>query len=110
MSRTVVLLPNGVGSDAIDDAARAMGLRIVNVVPKSDGVPPQVLFARVDGEGHVAFVDDDRLGRVYAVTEGTLAESIAADLARHLGFEPATGRLGLGLSTIGVVFTGESIS
>ncbi|HTJ82214.1 MAG TPA: hypothetical protein VL400_10850, partial [Polyangiaceae bacterium] len=88
--RVVLLLPRDVGDDAIDDAARALGLRLANIVPKAEGMPAQILFGRADGRATVAIVTDDRLARTYAVLDGELGEALARDLAARVGFERAT--------------------
>ncbi|NUP09050.1 MAG: hypothetical protein HOW73_23615 [Polyangiaceae bacterium] len=81
----VLALPAETTRDGVDDAIRASGLRLVNLVAAAPGRPRQIAAALPDGSCVVSFVDDTSASLLYAIVDGPASESVCDALARSLG-------------------------
>lgn len=50
-------LPDGTSRDAIDDAAHAAGLLLLNILPRTESYPAQLVYVTPDRRALVHFVD-----------------------------------------------------
>jgi hypothetical protein len=80
-------LPDATPRDAIDDAAAALGLLLVNIVPKTDTFPAQVIYLTPDLTALVHLVDEGAGGALCYVVrgEGEGAETAEATWSAALG-------------------------
>jgi hypothetical protein len=77
------VLGDEVTRDDIDDVMRDEGLQLTNVIPGSDGVPPQLIFA-ADESDYLHLVEDARLGVVYVVAAGPSGDRLLARVRTKL--------------------------
>ena len=72
--------------DAIDDAAHALGLLLVNIIPKTEAYPAQVIYITPDRQASVHLVDEGQGGALAWIVkaEGDDAEAIEARWAASL--------------------------
>jgi hypothetical protein len=52
-----VSLPGDTSRDAVDDAALAVGLVLLNILPRTDTYPAQLVYVTPDRRASVHFVD-----------------------------------------------------
>ena len=76
--------------DEVDDAMRALGCRLINVVPATAGVPHQLVFASERGGATVHFVRDEQIGALVFVLGGP--QRVVARLTEQLRSAIATYR------------------
>ena len=81
-----LVLPDTTPRDALDDAAHALGLLLLNIVPRADTYPAQVIYLTPDRRAAVHLVDEGRGGALCWVVraEGDGAEGVEARWAEAL--------------------------
>lgn len=81
-----LVLPDTTPRDALDDAAAALGLLLLNIVPRADSYPAQVIYLTPDRRAVVHLVDEGRGGALCWVVraEGEGAEAVEARWAEAL--------------------------
>jgi len=82
-----IVLPDATPRDALDDAAAALGLLLLNIIPRTETYPAQVIYLTPDRRAAVHLVDEGSGGAlcwlVRAEGEGAeLAEARWADALR----------------------------
>lgn len=79
------VLSNDVTRDDIDDAMARCQLHLTNVVPGSDDVPAQLIYATT-AASHLYLIEDGRLGVIYVATNADDGEDLLARLRAELPF------------------------
>jgi hypothetical protein len=81
-----IVLHDTTPRDALDDAAHALGLLLVNIVPKADAYPAQLIYVTPDREASVHLVDEGEGGALAWIVkaEGDEAAAIEARWAASL--------------------------
>lgn len=81
-----IVLHDTTPRDAIDDAATALGLLLVNIVPKAETYPAQVIYVTPDRRAAVHLVDEGAGGALCWIVkaEGDDAAAIEARWAASL--------------------------
>jgi hypothetical protein len=77
-----VALENSVTRDQIDDVLADLGCALVNVVPRSDEHPAQIILVTADRCHLVYVIDDARVAPRAIVIHGELAEERADAIRR----------------------------
>jgi len=82
-----LILPDSTPRDALDDAAAALGLLLVNIVPRTDAHPAQIVYVTPDRAAAVHLVDEGGGGALCWVVrgEGEAAAAVEARWAEALG-------------------------
>ena len=77
-------LPDDTSRDAVDDAALATGLALINILPRTDTYPAQVIYFTPDRRALIHFVDAGPGGMALVVRaeEDAGAEERWADALR----------------------------
>lgn len=57
-----IVLPDATPRDALDDAAAELGLLLINIVPKAETFPAQVIYMTPDRRALVHLVDEGASG------------------------------------------------
>lgn len=73
-----LLLREDVTRDEVDRAAAELRWRLLNILPRTQTSPRQIIFGAHDGEGLIAFVDDHRIAARYLAVQAHDAQSIVA--------------------------------
>ena len=86
-----LVLPDATSRDALDDAAAALGLLLVNIVPRSETFPAQHVYVTPDRAAAVHLVDPGSSGPLCWVIrgEGEAASAVEARWAEALGAQIA---------------------
>lgn len=79
------VLSNDVTRDDIDDAMARCELHLTNVVPNSNNVPAQLIYATTSAS-HLYLIEDGRLGVIYVATSGEDGAELLARLRAELPF------------------------
>ena len=77
-----LLLAPEVDRDAVDGAARTHGWQLLNIFPATPAGPRRVVFGTA--EWLLAFVDDPRVGALYALIIGHDTEAVAEQVRASL--------------------------
>ncbi len=67
---TRVVLHESVNRDQIDDAVAELGWQLTNIIPASEQLPGQLIYATADRQGAMYLVEDGRLGLLYFTGSG----------------------------------------
>lgn len=77
--------------DDLDDAAQALGLLLINIVPATADHPAQIIFASSDGLSTVHALDDKARGATTLVVQGAGEEAMAARVRACFSADPHAG-------------------
>lgn len=81
-----LVLPDATPRDDLDDIAAELGLLLINIVPRADTHPAQVIYVTPDRQAAVHLVDEGGAGSLCWVVrgEGASAEEVEARWAEAL--------------------------
>lgn len=80
----------GVPRDAVEDVCGELGLRLANVVARTDAHPAQAIYVTADRLTLLHLVDDPAAGRA-AVLRGAAAEALTSRMLRALAGSTSPG-------------------